>query len=64
MLLRVFVWNVVVTSGFFIAANTEQFRSWLAPSSRSIVTSLKPRAGTLAMRSRLMSSCGLRNIFR
>ena len=64
MLLRVLAWNVVVTSGFFIAAKTEHFRSWLAPSRRSIVTSLKPRAGTFAMRSRLMSSCGFRNIFR
>ena len=51
--------NVAVTSGFFMAAKTEPCRSWLAASRRSIVTSLKPRAGVLAMRSRLMSSCGL-----
>ena len=34
-------------------------RSWLAPRRRSMVTSLSPRAGTLAMRSRLTSSFGL-----
>ena len=64
MLSRVLAWNVAVTAGFFITAKTEHLRSWLAPSSRSIVTSLNPRAGTLAMRSRLTSSFGLRNIFR
>ena len=50
--------------GWLMAAKTEQPRSWLAARRRSMVTSLKPRAGTLAMRSRLMSSCGLMNVLR
>ena len=61
---RVFVVNIACTSVCRIALKTEQFRSWLAPSNRSIVTSLRPRAGTFAMRSRLMSSCGFTNVFR
>ena len=64
MLSRVLAWKVVVTAGFFMTAKTGHLRSWLAPNNRSIVTSLKPRAGTLAMRSRLMSSCGLMKTLR
>ena len=56
MLSRVLAWKVAVTAGFFMAAKTGHLRSWLAASRRSMVTSLRPRAGTLAMRSRLTSS--------
>ncbi len=38
------------TSVCFMAAKTEHCCAWLAARSRSIVTSLRPRAGTLAMR--------------
>ena len=49
---------------FTLEALPEPFRSWLACSSRSIVTSLKPRAGTLAIRSRLTSSFGFKSTLR
>ena len=59
-----FDWKVVVTAGFFIAPKTEHLRSWLAASNRSIVTSLRPRAGTFAMRNKLTSSLWIHEHFK
>ena len=61
---RVRAWNEASTSVCRITVYTLALRSALKARSRSMVTSLSPRAGLLAMRSRFTSSFGFTNVFR
>ena len=61
---RVRAWKEASTSVCLMIVYTLAFRSALKARRRSMVTSLSPRAGLLAMRSRFTSSFGFTKLFR